>query len=64
MIVAGGLWLRKSKKQESYMVGTLGGVKVLIFKNKQKRGEHDPDYVLCFDHAPRPRGEEPSPPEE
>lgn len=45
------------------MAGTMGGVKVLVFKNKKKRNESDPDYVLCFDHAKRGEGAEP-PPEE
>lgn len=64
MIIAGGLWIRKSAKGETYMTGTLGGVKVLIFKNKRKRNERDPDYTLCFDHAKRGEGDAAEPPTE
>lgn len=45
------------------MAGTMGGVKVLVFKNKKKRKQSDPDYMLCFDNAKPSEGEEP-PPEE
>ncbi len=64
MIIAGGLWLRESKGGEKYMTGTLGGVKVLIFKNKRKRNENDPDYTLCLDHAQRGGAKDGPPPEE
>lgn len=46
------------------MTGTLGGVKVLIFKNKKKRNENDPDYTLCLDHAKRGGADEEPPPTE
>jgi hypothetical protein len=59
----GGLWLRDSKKGTRYMVGTMGGVRVLVFKNTKKRSEKDPDYTLCFDHK-QAGGESPEPPEE
>jgi hypothetical protein len=58
------MWLRESKKGEKYMAGTLGGVKVLLFKNKKKRNESDPDYILCFDHAKRGESVPDVPPEE
>jgi hypothetical protein len=46
------------------MTGTMGGVKVLVFKNKKKRGERDPDYILCFDHGKRGDTDVPPPDEE
>lgn len=65
MIIVGGLWLRDSKKTgEKYMTGTLGGVRVLVFKNKRKRGPHDPDYTLCFDQGKRDGPDEPPADEE
>lgn len=64
MIIVGGLWLRAAKKDgEKYMSGTMGGVRVLVFKNKKKRGPHDPDYTLCFDTAKR-EGADVAPPDE
>jgi hypothetical protein len=46
------------------MQGTLGGVKVLVFKNKKKRGPNDPDYILCFDHGKRDGADAPPDDEE
>ena len=52
---AGGLWLKKSKRNVSYMSGkTLvaipEGAKVLIFKNTYKEaGDDKPDYTLQFE---------------
>jgi len=48
MINATGLWLNKTKDGKSYMSGTMGGVKVLIFKNEKKTEDKHPDYQLCF----------------
>jgi hypothetical protein len=49
MINITGLWLNKSDKGETYMAGNVGyGARVLIFKNKSKRGDKDPDYNLVI----------------
>lgn len=45
------------------MAGTLGNVKVLVFKNKKKRNASDPDYVLCLDSVSK-AGEHGEPPAE
>ena len=48
MILATGLWLNKGKNG-TYMSGTMGGVRVLIFKNEKKvEGSKQPDYNLVF----------------
>jgi hypothetical protein len=45
MIKLTGLWLNKTKAGKSYMSGTLGGAKVMIFKNDFKKdGDNQPDY--------------------
>lgn len=43
-----GVWLQE-KNGEKYMSGTLtGSSKLLIFKNKNKKGASDPDWVVCL----------------
>lgn len=64
LINATGLWLQKDKNGNSYMSGSLGGVRVLIFKVKEKKGENSPDYTLCFapnEQAPAKKQEEHEP---
>lgn len=46
MIEISGLWLNKSKSGVSYMVGYMGGAKILIFKNEYKTSDDHPDYRL------------------
>lgn len=41
----GGVWLNKSAAGETYMSGNFGvGAKLLIFKNKNKATDNQPDY--------------------
>jgi len=44
-----GLWVAKDKKGDQYFSGTLGGGKLLIFKNKHKEEDKHPDYILYID---------------
>lgn len=53
MIMLTGLWLKKSKKGVSYMSGTMGVNRVLLYKNTNKTKDSAPDYFLYL--AP-PRG--------
>lgn len=47
MIKLTGLWANESRNGEKYMVGTIGGAKVLIMRNKFKEeGSREPDYNL------------------
>ena len=49
MINVTGLWLNKDKNGRTYMSGTMGGARVLIFKNEKKQeGSKQPDYNLVF----------------
>lgn len=51
-----GLWAKKDKNGQSYMVGSLGpSISVLIFKNKNKEDEKHPDYIMYF--APKEKKE-------
>ncbi|HNZ27523.1 MAG TPA: hypothetical protein PLG34_13455 [Spirochaetota bacterium] len=44
-----GLWLNEKKDGSSkYMKGLSGNVEYLIFKNKNKIEEKQPDYYLCL----------------
>ena len=39
----GALWM-KSGPRGDYMTGTINGVRVVVFKNGNKRGEKSPDW--------------------
>lgn len=51
MLQATGLWINEGNNG-TYLAGSLGGIKVLIFKNKKKEtgeaAENAPDYFMCF----------------
>jgi len=49
----GALWLKESKKGVTYLTGTIGEQKVVVFKVKDKRNERGPDYEI-FKSEPRP----------
>jgi hypothetical protein len=49
MFEASGLWLQKDKNGNSYMSGSMGKIRVLVFKDANKGdNEKAPDYRLCF----------------
>jgi uncharacterized protein (DUF736 family) len=48
MFSATGLWKQQSKNGKTYLSGSLGGVRVLIFPNEKKTADNQPDYTLCF----------------
>ena len=49
MLKATGLWLNTDGKGEKYFAGSLGGVRVVIFKNTFKEeGTNEPDYTMYF----------------
>lgn len=44
-----GLWKHPMKDGGTYLAGSLGNLKVLIFVNTKKQaGSKQPDYTLCF----------------
>jgi hypothetical protein len=55
-----GLWKNTSKEGKSFLSGTLGGVKVLVFPNEFKRGETDPDYNLFISPKEEKKTTEPA----
>lgn len=50
-----GLWKQTSKTGVSYLSGSLGGCRVMVFRNENKKDEKSPDYSVCL--APRERQE-------
>ena len=50
MIEASGLWLNESKDGTKYFSGSMGHLRVVIFKNTfKKEGSNEPDYKMYFD---------------
>lgn len=39
----GALWIKQSAKGE-YMTGSINGIKVVVFRNNNKRDERHPDW--------------------
>ena len=56
MLKAGGLWAKTSAKGGRYLIGRLGGVKVLILANRDRQNDDDPSHHLFFVEAPDRRG--------
>jgi hypothetical protein len=52
MIKAAGLWQKTSVKGGQYLTGRLGGVKVLILENRERKTDDDPSHSLFFVEAP------------
>lgn len=43
-----GLWENETKGGDWYLSGRMGGLKILIFPNKNKKTPQSPDYSLCI----------------
>ena len=48
MIKLTGLWTHFSSTGKEYWSGTIGGAKILIFKNESKKEDNQPDYELLI----------------
>jgi|2_EtaG_2_1085320.scaffolds.fasta_scaffold01954_6 hypothetical protein len=48
LIQATGLWFSTNPDSKLVASGNLGGARVLIFKNNNKKGDRSPDLFLCF----------------
>ncbi|MCP5364939.1 MAG: hypothetical protein H6905_06910 [Hyphomicrobiales bacterium] len=51
LINATGLWRKTSAQGREYFVGRLGGMKVLIFENRDCHGDTDPTHQMFFAEA-------------
>ena len=56
-----GLWKNKTKDGKTYLSGTLGGARVMVFPNDFKRKETDPDYNVVLSPA-KEKGSSPDAP--
>jgi hypothetical protein len=52
MLKAAGLWQKTSVKGGQYLTGRLGGVKVLVMENRDRKSDDDPSHTLFFVEAP------------
>src|SRR3954451_13589440 len=52
MLKVAGLWAKTSVKGGQYLTGRLGGVKVLVMENRDRKGDDDPSHHLFFVEAP------------
>lgn len=43
-----GLWQNETKDGAKYLKGNSGAVQYLVFRNKNKTAENQPDYHLCI----------------
>ena len=51
MLRAAGLWQKSSVRGGQYLTGRLGGVKVLILENRDRKTDDDPSHSLFFVEA-------------
>jgi hypothetical protein len=57
MLKAAPLWAKTSIKGGQYLTGRLGGVKVLVMENRDRKTDDDPSHHLFFVEAPDRRQE-------
>ncbi len=54
LVRLGGLWMQTSKDGKTrYWQGRLGGARMVIFKNRNKKGEKDPEFILYVQNSPK-----------
>jgi hypothetical protein len=54
MLQAAKLWEKTSAKGNVYLIGRLGGMRILILRNRDAGSDGEPDWHLFFtDGAPR-----------
>jgi hypothetical protein len=52
LIKAAGLWAKSSVKGGQYLTGRMGGLKVLILENRDRKSDDDPSHHLFVTEAP------------
>jgi hypothetical protein len=52
LIPACRLWKKQSAAGQSYLVGRMGGLRVLIMANKERSGDEDHTHILLITAAP------------
>ena len=62
MIKASGLWINKDSKGAAYFSGSMGSMRVVMFKNTfKKEGSNEPDYEMYFDEQKKKDTQEATP---
>jgi hypothetical protein len=56
MLKAAPLWQKSSAKGGQYLTGRLGGVKVLVLENRDRKTDDDPSHHLFLTEAPPRQG--------
>lgn len=51
MINISGMWAKEDKNGQVYYTGSLGGARLMMFKNNKKQNDNSPDYTLCVTPA-------------
>ena len=46
LVKLSGLWERRSRKGHTYLSGHLGLAGLLVFRNRNKQRDGDPDFIL------------------
>ena len=52
MFEAAPLWAKSSVKGGQYLTGRLGGMKILVMENRERKSDNDPSHHLFFTEAP------------
>jgi hypothetical protein len=52
LLKAAPLWQKSSAKGGQYLTGRLGGMKVLVMENRDRKNDDDPSHHLFFAEAP------------
>jgi hypothetical protein len=59
LLKAAKLWAKSSTKGGQYLTGRLGGVKILVLENRDRKTDDDPSHHLFFaEAAPHPGAQE------
>ena len=56
LLKAAPLWQKSSAKGGQYLTGRLGGMKVLVLENRDRKTDDDPSHHLFFAEAPPRQG--------
>ena len=56
MLQVCGLWENEDKRGNKYLTGSIGGLKVFIFRNEYKEKGNQPDYKMYFGERPNQGG--------